>query len=69
MIIVSKLANSFNVRSGSAESLENSCDVRTILHGNDSELILFINPDEEGFVIIVEDTSSLWPVSVEVACS
>jgi hypothetical protein len=42
-------------------------EVSTLLHGNDSKLILFVNPDEEGLLIVVEDTSALWPFSVQVA--
>jgi hypothetical protein len=30
-------------------------------------LIFFINPNEERFSIIMEDTSTRWPVSVQVA--
>jgi len=35
------------------------------LHRNDSQLIFFINPDKESFSIIMEDTSTIWPVSIE----
>ena len=35
------------------------------MHGDDSELILFVDPDEECLVIVVEDASSLGPVSLE----
>merc|ERR1712048_144754 len=52
-----------------AESLENHGDVGIVLHGDDSQLILFIDPDEEGLILVVENTSSIWPVSVEVASS
>ena len=54
---------------GSAESIENLNDTSSILHGNDSELILFVDPDEESLGVIMEDTSSGWPVSVKVASS
>jgi hypothetical protein len=54
---------------GSAESIENFNDTSSILHGNDSELILFVDPDEESLGIIMEDTSSGWPVSIKVASS
>ena len=43
---------------GSAESIENFNDTSSILHGNDSKLILFVNPDEESLGFIMEDTSS-----------
>jgi len=54
---------------GSAESIENLKDTGSILHGNDSELIFFIDPDEESLGVIMEDTSTGWPVSVKVASS
>ena len=58
MVVVGELANGFNMRGGSAESLENSSDIGTWLHGNDSQLILLINPDEECLISIVENTSA-----------
>lgn len=35
------------------------------MHGDDSELILLIDPDEEGLVLVVEDATGLGPVSLE----
>jgi len=35
------------------------------LHGDDSKLILFIDPHKEGLFFIMEDTSSIWPVSIQ----
>jgi hypothetical protein len=37
------------------------------LHGDDSELVLLVDPDEEGLGVVVEDASAAWPVTVEVA--
>lgn len=65
MVVVSELAVLFNLRSSSAESLENGSDVSTWLHGNDSQLILLIDPDEESLSIVMENTSARWPVSIE----
>jgi len=67
MAIVSKLGNSLDMSSSSAESLENGSDVRSWLHRDDSELILLVNPDKESLGVVVENTSTRWPVSVEVA--
>jgi len=53
----------------SAESIENFNNTGSILHGNNSKLIFFIDPDEESLGFIVEDTSTGWPVSVEIASS
>ena len=68
MLVVCELQNGFDVSSGSAESVEDLLDASTWLHGDDSQLIFLVNPDQERLCIIVEDTSSWWPVSVEVAC-
>jgi hypothetical protein len=68
MFVVRELADSLDVSSGSAESVEDLEDTSSLLHGDDSKLILLIAPDVERFFFVHEDTSSGWPVSVEVAC-
>lgn len=67
MVVVSELGNTLNGLAGSAESVEDSLDVSTVLHGDDSELILLVDPDDESLGGVVEDTSARRPVSVEVA--
>jgi hypothetical protein len=47
----------------SSESFKDSLNVTTLLHGNDSKLIFFIDPDKEGLGFVVEDTSAFGPVS------
>lgn len=37
----------------------------TFLHADNSELIFFIHPNQEGFVGVVEDSSPLWPHLVD----
>ena len=64
---MSELSFGLNSSSSTAEALEDGTDVGTLLHGDDTELILLINPDEEGLGSIVEDTSALGPVAVETA--
>ena len=51
----------------SGESVEDGTDVSTLLHGDNTELILLIDPDEEGLLSVMEDTSALGPVAVETA--
>lgn len=46
-----------------AESLEDLLHVATLLHGNDTQMVLFIHPDQEGFVVIVPDASCIRPVT------
>jgi hypothetical protein len=62
---VSELGDLFDVSAGSAESVKNSLEVSTLLHRDDSQLIFFIDPNQEGLVVIVENTTAIWPISVQ----
>lgn len=62
-----ELGNLLNVSCGAGKSVEDSVEIGTWLHGDDTELIFLINPDEEGLGIIVEDASALGPLAVEIA--
>ena len=64
---MSKSGNAFNMGCGLGESGENGSDISTLLHRDDSQLVLLVDPDEEGLLIVVVDSSALRPVSVEVA--
>jgi len=66
---MSEIADGFDVSTSSAKSVENFSDTSTLLHRNDSELILLVNPHQECLGFVVENTSAIWPVSVKVACS
>ena len=50
------------------KSGENCANISSLLHRYDSELILFVDPDKEGLLIVMENTTTFWPVSVEAAC-
>ena len=58
MGIVRELADGLDVGGSSAESVENFEDTSSWLHGDDSQLILFVDPDEESLGVVVEDTSA-----------
>jgi len=58
-----------NSLDSSGQSLKDSLDISTLLHRNDSQLILFIDPDEESLGGVVEDTSALRPVSLHTSNS
>jgi hypothetical protein len=47
---------------GGLQSVEYVVDLEGFLHGHDSEVILFADPDDETFVFGDVATSSLWPV-------
>ena len=67
VLVMSELDDSLNVCSGARKSVENSMDVGTLLHRNDTELIFFINPHKEGLFFVVEDTSAIGPVPVQTS--
>ena len=46
-----------------AESGEDGLHVTILLHRNDSEMIFFVDPDEEILLVVVPDTSGVGPVS------
>lgn len=60
-----ELGDSLNVLGSTAEALEDGTDVGTLLHGDDTKLILFVDPDEESLLSVVEDTSAFGPVAIE----
>ena len=62
---MSECCDLFNICCCSGESCEYSTDVSPRLHGDDSELVFFVDPNKEGLLVVVEDTSSLGPVSVQ----
>jgi len=49
------------------ETLEDTLDISTLLHGDDTELILLINPDKEGLGSIVEDATAFGPVALHAS--
>jgi hypothetical protein len=65
VLVVGELADSLNVSGGTGEAVEHSVDVSTTLHGDNAELILLIDPDEESLGVVVEDTTARGPVAVE----
>jgi hypothetical protein len=65
--IVSELGDLLDVCASTGETVEYFVQVGTLLHGNDTELILFVHPHEEGLLIVVEDTSAFGPFSVQTA--
>jgi len=61
-----RLSNSSDT---TCETSEDTLDVTALLHRDDSHLILFIDPEEEGLGFIVEDTTSFRPVTLHTGNS
>merc|ERR1712088_708912 len=49
------------------KSAEHFPNISTLLHGDDAELILLVDPDEEGLLCVVEDATSLRPVTLHAS--
>lgn len=47
----------------STEPLEDLLHVASLLHGNDTQMILLIHPHKEGLVVVVPDSSCVGPVA------
>jgi hypothetical protein len=63
--IVRESGNLFDVSASSGKTIKYSLKVCAILHGNDSKLIFLIDPYKESLILIVENTSSVGPISIE----
>ena len=63
-----ELGNFLNMSTGSAESVKDFPQVSSILHRDNSELILFVYPDEECLFFVMENASTIRPVSVKTYC-
>jgi len=62
---VGELSDGLNVSHSSAKTVKHSWNVTTLLHRDDSELILFVDPDNESLVFVVEDASARGPVAIQ----
>jgi len=67
MLVVGEFGDLLNLSRGNGESLEDLTDVGSLLHGDDTELILLVNPDEESLVVVMEDSTGLWPLTLKSA--
>ena len=57
----------FDLSSSNGKSAENCANVSTHLHGDDPELVFFVDPDEEALGSVVEDSSATGPVTAQSA--
>merc|ERR1719356_1046486 len=48
---------------------EDSLDVAALLHGDDTGLVLLVDPEKEGLGVIVEDSTTLGPVTLHTSDS
>ena len=65
MVILSELYHLLDLRAGPVQPLEDCLHVGPLLHGNKSELVLLVDPDQEGLIGVVEDAPAVGPVPVQ----
>ena len=51
------------------QSLEDTLDITTLLHRDDTRLIFLIDPNKESLLLVVEDTTALRPVTLHTSHS
>merc|ERR1711931_511874 len=61
--VVVLLEDLLNLQQAGAEASEHLLHVASLLHGDDTETILLIHPDEEGLLVVVPDASAVGPVT------
>jgi len=61
-----RVSNSLDTTS---KTSKDTLDISSLLHGDDSHLILFIHPEKEGLGSIVEDSTALGPVTLHTSNS
>ena len=60
MLGVGKLEDFLDFSGTPGETVKDAMNISTWLHGNDAEVILFVDP-----LFVVEDTTTVGPVAVE----
>ena len=65
VVVVRETGASLNLACGGRKTSEHSTDVSTILHGDDTKLVLFVDPDKESLGVVVENSSAMGPVTVQ----
>ena len=46
---------------------EDTLDISSLLHGDDAGLVLLVDPHEEGLGVIVEDSTTLGPITLHTS--
>merc|ERR1740129_449195 len=51
----------------SSQLRENTLDIAALIHGNNSKLIFLVDPDQERFISVMENTATFRPVSLHTS--
>merc|ERR1719186_2434714 len=58
-----------NCLDATGKTVKDSPDISSFLHGDNTELIFLIDPGEEGLVLVVEDSTTLRPITLHTSNS
>ena len=53
----------FNIFEAATEAIEYSAHISSFFHRDNTRVILLVYPDQEVFVIVVPDSTRVWPVA------
>lgn len=67
MVVVAERKELLDLCYTSSQSIKDCANVCARLHGDDSKLIFLVDPNEESFVCIVENATTIGPVPIQVA--
>jgi len=67
MLVVGKLSLLLDLGGSDGETLKDLTDVGALLHRDDTELVLLVDPNEESLGVVVEDTTGLGPLALKTA--
>lgn len=65
MVVLRELGHLLDLSGRVRQPLEDRLDVRTLLHGDDAQLVLFVDPHKERLLIVVVDAATIGPITVE----
>jgi len=63
------LNRSLNSSDSTGKTCKDTLDITSLFHGDDTGLVLLVNPQKEGLGFIVEDTTALRPVTLHTSNS
>ena len=65
MVVVGEASDLLDSSCSTGKATENFTDIGTLLHGDDTKLVLFVNPYEESLSVVVEDSTTMRPVAIK----
>lgn len=64
MFVVGEFANLLDLLGGAAETVESLLNVDALAHRADAQVVLLVDPDQQGLVLVVEYRAPDFPLFV-----